>query len=76
MLSVLLTIALTATAGFFAVAAIGMRRIRRLTDDEDRRVEGPRVSVVLAARDEARHLGATLDSLRAQTYASDRKSVV
>ena len=74
MLSVLLTIALTATAGLFAVAAIGMRRIGRLTDNRDRRVEGPRVSVVLAARDEARHLGATLDTLRAQTYLTrDRR---
>ena len=68
--SLLLTIALALTAGFFAVAAIGMRRIGRLTDNRDRRVDGPHVSVVLAARDEARHLGATLDTLRAQTYPS------
>jgi hypothetical protein len=68
--SLLLTIALTLTAGCFAVAALGMRRIGRLTDSRDRRVDGPRVSVVLAARDEARHLAATLETLRAQTYRS------
>jgi glycosyltransferase involved in cell wall biosynthesis len=68
--SSLLAIALTLTAGFFAVGALGMRRIGRLTDSRERRIDGPLVSVVLAARDEARHLGATLDTLRAQTYPS------
>jgi hypothetical protein len=68
--SLLLTIALVMTAGWFAVAAIGMRRIGRLSENKEPRVDGPRVSVVLAARDEAQHLGATLDTLRAQTYPS------
>jgi glycosyltransferase involved in cell wall biosynthesis len=65
-----LALALTLTAGFFAVAAVGMRRIGRLTNSWDRRVEGPLVSVVLAARDEAQHLGATLETLAAQTWRS------
>jgi glycosyltransferase involved in cell wall biosynthesis len=67
--SIFLAIALTLTSASFAIAALGMRRIGRLTDSRDG-VDGPCVSVVLAARDEGPHLGATLDTLRAQTYAS------
>jgi glycosyltransferase involved in cell wall biosynthesis len=66
----LLVVALTATAALFARGALGMRRIGRLTDRRDRRVDGPLVSVVLAARDEARHLGDTLETLRALTWPS------
>jgi hypothetical protein len=66
----LLVLALTLAAGLFARGALGMRRIGRLADRRDRPVDGPLVSVVLAARDEARHLGATLETLRAQSWPS------
>ena len=64
-----LLIPLTLAAGLFVIAAIGMLRICRLADTPDRTGDAPRVSVVLAARDEAPHLAATLRALAAQTYA-------
>ncbi len=70
-ISFLLVATATATAGIFLVAAVGARRIRRLADAPPIGPGGaPRVSVIVAARDEAAHLRAALTSLLAQRYAA------
>jgi glycosyltransferase involved in cell wall biosynthesis len=61
-------IPLTLTAAVFAIAALGMVRIGRLSDRSGNRAHEPLVSVVLAARDEAQHLETTIAMLRAQTH--------
>ena len=35
---------------------------------------GPRISVIIPARNEAAHIGACLDSLRRQSYPADRRN--
>ena len=61
--------ALTAVAAWFLVAGVGTRRLRRLADIDARPLDNPpQVSVVIAARQEAQHLGAALTALLAQAY--------
>ncbi len=65
----LVAIVLTFTAAIFLVAGLGTRKLRRLTDISDRPLDNPPfVSVVIAARQEAEHLRATLTALLAQSY--------
>jgi cellulose synthase/poly-beta-1,6-N-acetylglucosamine synthase-like glycosyltransferase len=60
---------LTAVAAWFLVAGLGTRRLRRLADIDARPLDNPpQVSVVIAARQEAQHLGAALTAVLAQTY--------
>jgi cellulose synthase/poly-beta-1,6-N-acetylglucosamine synthase-like glycosyltransferase len=61
--------ALTAVACWFLVGGLGTRRLRRLADIDARPVDDPpQVSVVIAARQEAQHLRASLTALLAQSY--------
>jgi glycosyltransferase involved in cell wall biosynthesis len=61
--------ALTAVAGWFLLGGLGTRRLRRLADIDARPVDDPpQVSVVIAARQEAQHLRASLTALLAQSY--------
>src|SRR6476646_6390948 len=65
----LVAIALTFTAAIFLVAGLGTRKLRRLADISDRPIDNPPfLSVVIAARQEAEHLPATLTALLAQSY--------
>jgi len=65
----LVAISLTFTAAIFLVAGLGTRKLRRLADISDRPIDNPPfLSVVIAARQEATHLRATLTALLAQSY--------
>lgn len=65
----LIAIVLTATAAIFVVAGLGTRKLRPLADISDRPIDNPPfLSVVIAARQEAGHLRATLTALLAQSY--------
>ena len=72
-LQCLVAIVLTVTAAIFLVAGLGTRKLRRLADISDRPIDNPPfLSVVIAARQEAAHLGTTLTALLAQSIRPSR----